>query len=103
MNEARYAAYSNTMGHDAAVALYARFVRAFAIHVARLDPEEFYLPDVPDAAGLRAMLDTYEAETDEPFPQDPATQLAEVLRSMARAWDGTTARLLRQAKAPKVR
>ena len=25
-------------------------------------------------------------------------QLAEVLRSMARAWDGTTARLLRQAK-----
>ncbi len=39
-----------------------------------------------------------EFETDEPFPQDPAVQLAEVLRSMARAWDGTTARLLRQAK-----
>ena len=32
------------------------------------------------------------------FPQDPETQLAQVLRSMARAWEGTTARLLRQAK-----
>ncbi|NBO20557.1 MAG: pyruvate, phosphate dikinase, partial [Rhodobacteraceae bacterium] len=31
-------------------------------------------------------------------PQDPARQLAEVLRSMARAWEGTSARLLRQAK-----
>ena len=39
-----------------------------------------------------------EEETDEAFPQDPAVQLAEVLRSMARAWEGTTARLLRQAK-----
>jgi pyruvate,orthophosphate dikinase len=44
------------------------------------------------------MLEAYEFETDEPFPQDPAVQLAEVLRSMARAWDGTTARLLRHAK-----
>ncbi|MFT6121048.1 MAG: pyruvate,orthophosphate dikinase, partial [Yoonia sp.] len=42
--------------------------------------------------------EAYEFEADEPFPQDPAVQLAEVLRSMARAWDGTTARLLRQAK-----
>ncbi|MGR3721002.1 MAG: putative PEP-binding protein, partial [Paracoccus sp. (in: a-proteobacteria)] len=37
-------------------------------------------------------------EMDEDFPQDPARQLAEVLRSMARAWDGPSARLLRQAK-----
>ncbi len=35
---------------------------------------------------------------EEPFPQDPRRQLAEVLRSMARAWEGTSARLLRQAK-----
>ena len=98
MNDARLAAMIPQIGEWAATAVYLRFVQSYAIHVARLDPEEFYLPDVPDAAGLRAMLDTYEAETDEPFPQDPATQLAEVLRSMARAWDGTTARLLRQAK-----
>ncbi|MGB1426147.1 MAG: putative PEP-binding protein, partial [Paracoccaceae bacterium] len=36
--------------------------------------------------------------TEEVFPQARSVQLAEVLRSMARAWEGTTARLLRQAK-----
>ncbi|MFQ3348741.1 MAG: pyruvate,orthophosphate dikinase, partial [Paracoccaceae bacterium] len=34
----------------------------------------------------------------EPFPADPAQQLSEVLRSMSRAWEGTSARLLRQSK-----
>ncbi len=98
MNDARHAAMVKTIGDWSATALYLRFVQSYAIHVARLDPDEFYLPDVPNALSLRTMLDTYEAETDEPFPQDPAVQLAGVLRSMARAWDGTTARLLRQAK-----
>jgi pyruvate,orthophosphate dikinase len=36
----------------------------------------------------------YEEEMEEAFPQDPAVQLAEVLKSMARAWEGTSARLL---------
>ncbi|MEJ6401501.1 putative PEP-binding protein [Yoonia sp. 2307UL14-13] len=98
MNDARHAAMARQMGEHAATALYLRFVQSYAIHVARLDPEEFYLPDVPDADSLRAMLDTYETETDELFPQETRVQLSEVLRSMARAWDGTTARLLRQAK-----
>ncbi|MFG5383374.1 putative PEP-binding protein [Yoonia sp. R2-816] len=98
MNDARHDAMCETMGEWAASAMYLRFVQAYAIHVARLDPDEFYLPDVPDRLSLKAMLDTYEAETDEQFPQDPAVQLTQVLRSMARAWDGTTARLLRQAK-----
>ncbi len=102
MNDARHAAMVEDMGDWAATALYLRFVQSYAIHVARLDPDEFYLPDVSDALSLQAMMDTYEAETDEPFPQDPAVQLAEVLRSMARAWDGTTARLLRQAKGAPV-
>ena len=44
------------------------------------------------------MLDAYEAEMDEPFPQDPERQLADVIKSMARAWEGTSARLLRQAR-----
>src|SRR5699024_8353883 len=44
----------------------------------------------------------YRTETDEDFPQAPERQLAEVLRSMARAWDGPTARLLRQAKGAPV-
>ncbi|MEL6839232.1 MAG: putative PEP-binding protein [Pseudomonadota bacterium] len=98
MNDARLSEMIPQIGEWAAIALYLRFVQSYAIHVARLDPDEFYLPDVPDAVSLQAMLDTYEMETDEPFPQDPAVQLAEVLRSMARAWDGTTARLLRRAK-----
>lgn len=98
MNDARLAEMTPRLGAAAAIKLYLRFIQSYAIHVARLDPDEFYLPDVADAASLKAMLTTFEAETDTSFPQDPAVQLAEVLRSMARAWDGTTARLLRQAK-----
>ena len=97
MNDARFVSMSQAMGEAAAARLYLRFVQSYAVHVARLDPDEFHLPDIADASALRVMLAAYEAETDEPFPQDPAVQLAEVLRSMARAWDGTSARLLRQA------
>jgi pyruvate,orthophosphate dikinase len=98
MNDARYVDFSETLGVDAAAALYLRFVQSYAVHVARLDPDEFehVVDDGPDA--LSEILHAYETETDEQFPQDPAEQLIEVLRSMARAWEGTTARLLRQAK-----
>ncbi|MDK3071843.1 PEP-utilizing enzyme [Sedimentitalea sp. JM2-8] len=98
MNDARYVEFCDSLGHDAAAALYLRFVQAYAVHVARLDPDMF--DDVSDesAHGLRETLHAYEAETEEPFPQDLAEQLAGVLRSMARAWEGTSARLLRQAK-----
>ena len=98
MNAARYAQLSNTLGHDAAAAIYSRFVQAYSVHVARLDPDIF---DVPGACGedrLTEMLQAYQDETDEPFPQDPGVQLSAVLQSMARAWDGTSARLLRQAR-----
>ncbi|MEL6595230.1 MAG: putative PEP-binding protein [Pseudomonadota bacterium] len=98
MNDARYVDLCETMGKPAAAALYARFVRAFAIHVARLDPDEFDLPAHPTPDDLSAALAAYETETDSAFPQDPAQQLGEVLRSMARTWESTTARLLRQAK-----
>ncbi len=52
----------------------------------------------PAPETLRIALKAFEAEMDEPFPQDPERQLTEVLRSMARAWEGTTARILRQVK-----
>lgn len=97
MNDARHAALSDTHGAEAATALYLRFVQSYAIHVARLDPDMFEAGEATPEA-LRAALRAYEQESDEPFPQDPAAQLGEVLRSMARAWEGTTARLLRQAK-----
>jgi len=98
MNSARHGEYANLLGHEAANKLYARFITTYSVHVAHLDPDLFVLEDEISAETLHAMLDTYEAETDETFPQSPAYQLAGVLRSMARAWEGTTARLLRQAR-----
>ncbi|APX23755.1 MAG: pyruvate, phosphate dikinase [Rhodobacteraceae bacterium] len=98
MNDALFVEFSDSIGPTAASALYKRFVTAYAIHVARLDPDVFEEIDAPGQEGLSEVLRCYEEEAEEPFPQDPAVQLAEVLRSMARAWEGTTARLLRQAK-----
>ena len=97
MNAARHAELAANHGQQAADALYLRFVRSYATHVARLDPDMFE-PGSGPTESLRDALRSYELEMDEPFPQDPARQLSEVLRSMARAWEGTTARLLRQAK-----
>ena len=97
MNNARHAEYANLLGHSAADELYARFVQTYSVEVAHLDPDSFEF-DVADADALKAMLAAYEDEAEEPFPQDPARQLGDVLKSMARAWEGTTARLLRQAR-----
>ncbi|WP_121632141.1 putative PEP-binding protein [Tropicibacter alexandrii] len=98
MNDERYVDLSEKEGPESAAGLYLRFVQSYAIHVARLDPDTF--DDIEDQgrAGLSAALRAYEEEAEEPFPQDPVVQLTEVLRSMARAWEGTTARLLRQAR-----
>ncbi|OHC45236.1 MAG: pyruvate, phosphate dikinase, partial [Rhodobacteraceae bacterium GWE1_64_9] len=96
-NAARHARLAETHGQAAADALYLRFVQGYAVHVARLDPDMFDGLE-PSAQGLRDAMRSYQLEMDEPFPEDPARQLADVLRSMARAWEGTTARLLRQAK-----
>jgi len=98
MTDSRHETMCAAIGERAATALYLRFIQSWAIHVARLDPDAFDLPDRPSRDALRAMLAAYEAETDERFPQSIAHQLSEVLRSMARAWEGTSARLLRQAR-----
>ena len=98
MNDARYLDLSEQIGKQAASDIYLRFVQSYAIHVARLDPDVFEEVAPDPAQGLGEALRAYEDETDETFPQDPAVQLGQVLRSMARAWEGTTARLLRQAK-----
>ncbi len=97
MNDTRHAEIAAAHGEPVATRLYLRFVQAYAQHVARLDPELFDAAE-PCLPALQAALHDYENEMEEPFPQDPALQLAEVLRSMARAWEGTSARLLRQAK-----
>ncbi|WP_410218674.1 putative PEP-binding protein [Paracoccus sp. (in: a-proteobacteria)] len=95
INDALHDRLTGIVGRGNADAVYLSFVQSYAIHIARLDPDMF-TQDGPDA--LAQALRCYRDEMDEDFPQDPAVQLSEVLRSMARAWDGPTARLLRQAK-----
>ncbi len=98
MNGARFDALKGRLGKDAARAIYTRFVQNYAVDVARLDPDVFEDVQGEGCEGLTESLRAYEAELEEPFPENPAEQLAAVLKSMARAWDGTSARLLRQAK-----
>ena len=98
MNSERFSELSKELGAPAAAELYLRFIQSYSVNVARLDPDMFDHIAGTDETAMREALRAYEDETDEEFPQDIATQLAEVLRSMARAWDGTSARLLRQAK-----
>ena len=98
MNDALYAQLTDGIGQQAAATLYLRFIQSYAIHVARLDPDIFDDVSSDPIKGVKEALHAYLEDADEDFPQDPAIQLAEVLRSMARAWEGTTARLLRQAK-----
>jgi pyruvate,orthophosphate dikinase len=101
MNDAMHEKLSASHGEEVATALYLNFVQSFAQHVARLDPDMFDA-DTPSRAALDAALRAYEDEMEDPFPQSMAQQLADVLRSMARAWEGTSARLLRQAKGAQI-
>ena len=98
INNRRFEELCDSIGEDAAAALYTRFVQSYAVNVARLDPDMFDDVAGDGRSALAQSLHAYEAETEEEFPQDPSVQLGAVLRSMARAWDGTSARLLRQAK-----
>ena len=97
MSDAKAAELAQTHGQDAADALYVSFIRSYAVDVLRLDADGYEGTMTPRLAKA-----AFETETDDPFPQDPAEQLAEVLKSMARAWEGTTARLLRQAQGAPV-
>jgi pyruvate,orthophosphate dikinase len=98
INNDRFEALAQSMGDAAAAALYTRFVQSYAINVARLDPDMFDEVTGDGRSALAQSLHAYEIETEEQFPQETTVQLRAVLRSMARAWDGTSARLLRQAK-----
>ena len=93
MNDAVAARIAAEHGQAAADQLYLSFIRSYAVDILRLDEDLFAGPISP-----RTALAHFEDEMEEPFPQDTETQLTEVLRSMARAWEGTSTRLLRQAK-----
>ena len=98
MNDAKLAVLKTRLGERAACSIYIRFVQSYAINVARLDPDMFDDIEGETQEALTESLRAYEAELEEPFPMDPKIQLAGVLTSMARAWEGTSARLLREAK-----
>ena len=98
MNGQRHAEFANLLGPEAANQLFARFIQTYSVEVARLDPDVFEGFDITSETAVSDMLTAYEEETDSAFPEDPAEQLADVLRSMARAWESTSARLLRQAR-----
>lgn len=106
MNKATCDILRRPLGDEAAVALYARFVQDYSIKVARLDPEwfeELYLlhtkkGKVDIEAVLGSSLALYDQNVGELFPQEPVRQLRKALRSFVKAWDGTTARILRMAQ-----
>ncbi|MEP6018392.1 MAG: putative PEP-binding protein [Paracoccaceae bacterium] len=102
MNQMRYDVLCERIGREAAASVYTRFVQSYAVHVARLDPNIFDDIDGECEDALTASLRAYEEEAEESFPDERAVQLSAVLKSMARAWEGTTARLLRQAKGAPV-
>jgi len=106
MNQATCDILKAPLGEDAATALYARFVQDYSIKVARLDPEwfeELYLLHTKkDKLDIHAVLGSslalYDQNVGELFPQEPVRQLRKALRSFVKAWDGTTARILRMAQ-----
>ena len=97
MNDENHARLADKLGQRAADRLYLRFIQTYSVNVTRLDADVFE-PGQADADAIQRALAAYEDEMEEPFPQSVEAQLIGVLRSMARAWEGTTARLLRQAK-----
>ena len=101
---------ARSIGMDAANDLFCRFVRSYSIKVARLDEddieelveEQFTKKGRDQGQLLSALLDFYEDELGESFPQDPHVQMHQVLRAMALMWEGTTARILRQARGAPI-
>ena len=101
LNTRRHAELANTHGMEAANILYLRHIQSYAVHIARLD-EELFEDQPATERGIARALEIYEEEAEMPFPQDPVRQLGDALRAMARAWNATSARLLRQAKGAPV-
>lgn len=102
MNDMRYDELKQKLGADMASSIYIEFIQAYSLHVARLDPDIFNQVDHGSSDALPKVLEIYESETEQEFPQDITVQLSEILRSMARTWESTTARLLRQAKGAPI-
>ena len=94
MNRKMEQFYAKVLGEKAAKELHLKFIKSYAMEVLRLDDKLFDFDNLTPETAISA----YEQEMDECFPQSIETQLSEVLKSMSRAWQGTSARLLRVSK-----
>ncbi|MGB0634333.1 MAG: putative PEP-binding protein [Paracoccaceae bacterium] len=94
MNRATEQYYAKVLGKKAAKELHLKFIKSYAMEVLRLDDTLFDFDNLTPETAINA----YEQEMDECFPQSIEAQLSEVLKSMSRAWQGTSARLLRVSK-----
>ena len=94
MNRKMEQFYAKVLGKKAAKELHLKFIKSYAMEVLRLDDKLFDFDNLTPETAISA----YEQEMDECFPQSIETQLSEVLKSMSRAWQGTSARLLRVSK-----
>ena len=86
------------MARQAADALYLRFIQAYAIHVARLDPDVFDGLEAGAGRPARRAARTMRSRRTSPSRRTRRSSCPKCCASMARAWEGTSARLLRQAK-----
>lgn len=101
MNKRSFQKNVNNLGQEVAELNYLNFIVDYSVRVFRLDPEEFEEIQgrkIPQTEKIKHALDFYQSEMDEEFTQDPKEQLYHCVRSMARIWEGTTARMLRRAQ-----
>ena len=99
LNNNKFADLKIKLGETEAISLYLRFILSFSIDIMRIDEQLFesVISKRPTEAMITTALNVYEEEMSSPFPQSPNDQLEQVLKSMIRAWNGTTARILRKA------
>ncbi|MCY4302731.1 MAG: PEP-utilizing enzyme [Aestuariivita sp.] len=96
MTEAKYDRLKRECGVKVASRLFLRSIQSLASAVEGVDFDFMGLLEATD--GVSEALKIFEDETTKPFPLDPSEQLVTIVRSMARAWNGTSARILREAK-----
>ena len=104
LNDNKLPEIKKFFGKTDAIKLYLQFIVSFSTDIMGLD--EHYFEDVlnnePTDLSISLALKIFEDKMLAPFPQRPQDQLEQVLKAMIRAWNGTTARILRKAhKAPE--
>ena len=97
LNAATHARMARLLGRERADRRRLAFILRYATDVACLDAESFETASRA-ADPVATALAIYADEAAEPFPEDAGLQLSRVLSSMAKAWEGVTARLLRHAQ-----